>query len=52
MDRDDGFESDLDAIRELLQKYGLQQFENMVHIASRSREYSRCGPAWEPAHSF
>jgi hypothetical protein len=40
MDRDGGLESDLDVIRELLQKYGFQQFESMVQIAGRSRKFS------------
>lgn len=39
MNRDGGLEADLDVIRELLRKYGLQQVENMVHIADRSRKY-------------
>lgn len=38
MNRDDEFESDLDVIRELLQRHGFQQFENMVQIAGRSRK--------------
>ncbi|OIW22494.1 hypothetical protein CONLIGDRAFT_218344 [Coniochaeta ligniaria NRRL 30616] len=36
MNHDGGFESDLEVLRELLQKYGFQRFENMVQIAGRS----------------
>ncbi|KAB5531419.1 hypothetical protein GE09DRAFT_384925 [Coniochaeta sp. 2T2.1] len=36
MNRDGGLEADLDLIRELLRKYGFQQFESMVSIAGRS----------------